>query len=254
MLKFSSANAKIVNLGKVKELKRYLAGNRKVYSFDLRSGHTCPYAKDCRSSAVEQPDGSLKIVDGPHTDFRCFSASQEALFKNVYKLRKANEDILVVAAVSISEAATRLSDSLPKNAGIVRIHVGGDFKTRNYFEAWMEVARRHPDVLFYAYTKSLPFWVKNLEALKAIPNFVLTASRGGYRDDLIAKHNLREAIVVPSVYRARKLKLKIDHDDSHAANPAAASFALLVHGPQRKGSKWGKAVKRLKGKGSYRRK
>src|SRR5687767_8537166 len=64
MLKFSKANAKITRLKRVKGLKQYLAGNRKVYSFDMRSGHTCPYAKDCRSSAVEQPDGSLRIVDG----------------------------------------------------------------------------------------------------------------------------------------------------------------------------------------------
>jgi len=222
---------------------------RQVWTFSLLSGHTCPYAKDCKSSAVGA-NGKLKIVDGPDTLFRCFSASQEALFRNVYNSRKANGAIVGVAAKSVAEAAKIIQDNLPKKAGIIRIHVGGDFQTKAYFQAWLLVAHNRPDVIFYAYTKSLPFWVW-AKAEGIIPeNFVLTASYGGHRDELIEKHNLRFSKVVYSVAEASKLRLSIDHDDSHAAK-SGKSFALLLHGAQPAGSEAGKAVRKLNGKGSY---
>lgn len=222
---------------------------KRVYTFSLLSGFTCPYAKDCKSSAV-MVNGKLKIVDGPDTLFRCFSASQEALFRNVYNSRLANGAVVALASKSVADAALAIQENLPKKAGIIRIHVGGDFQTKNYFQAWLMVAAANPGVLFYAYTKSLPFWVwaKDLDIIPK--NFVLTASYGGHRDDLIEKHNLRFAKVVYSVGEARKLKLAIDHDDSHAAKPGK-SFALLIHGAQPAGSAAGKAVRKLDGKGSY---
>ena len=261
MLKFSKANAKLVSLATVPAIARYLTGKRKVWSFDLLSGHTCPYAKDCYSKAVRYEDeetGKIrtKIVDGPGILHRCFSASQEALFPSLYNLREANGDyILDVAAKFGPESVSQhLLAALPKNAGVIRIHVGGDLKTRSYFEGWILTAKARPDILFYAYTKSLPFWVRHLNNIP--DNFVLTASRGGHRDDLIGKHNLREAVVVGSEAEAAALNLPIDHDDSHAANPATRnqSFALLIHGPQPAGSKAAKDKVKLKGVGSYHRK
>lgn len=253
MLKFSKANAKIKALASVPGIMPFLANKRKVYSFDLLSGHNCPYAKNCLSSAVVQPDGRRKIVDGPDMEYRCFSASQEVLFTSLYKLREANMEILKIANVSgITDA---LENAMPKNAGVIRIHVGGDFTTRRYFEGWLELAKRRPDVLFYAYTKSLPFWIKNNDSLERTKNFVLTASYGGHKDDLIPKHNLRNVTVVKSESEAAMMELAIDHNDSFAADPSkrGESFALLVHGPQKAGSDWGKAVRSLKGLGSYSR-
>jgi hypothetical protein len=164
-------------------------------------------------------------------------------------------EIVKLAAESVAAAAGALIGAMPDNAGIIRIHVGGDFKTRAYFDAWLEVARQNKDRLFYAYTKSLPFWIDRRDQLKKLPNFVLTASRGGYKDNLIKKHRLRESVVVFSEQQAADLGLEIDHDDSHAADPSRRreSFALLIHGGQPAGSEAGKAVRALKGKGSYSR-
>lgn len=239
-LKFGRGNAKLDKL----EVKM----GKPVFTFSILSGHNCPYAKDCKSFAVEDSQGKRHIQDGPDTQFRCFSASQEVLFSNVYKSRKSNGEIVMLAAQSVDNAAKAICDSLPKKAGVVRIHVGGDFKTQAYFDAWALAASLTPNVLFYAYTKSLPFWIKRRDTLPA--NFILTASYGGQRDDLIAKHSLRFAKVVYSVAEARKLKLPIDHDDSHAAKQGK-SFALLIHGTQPKGSAAGAAVRKLDGKGSY---
>ena len=145
--------------------------------------------------------------------------------------------------------------TLPRNAAIVRQHVGGDFFNEMYFLAWLKVAERNSHILFYAYTKSLNYWVDNMELVNSLPNVVLTASRGGRLDHMITEYNLREAVVVFSEQQAADLGLEIDHDDSHAARPDLRnqSFALLIHGVQPKGSEAAKALVELKGKGSYRR-
>jgi hypothetical protein len=213
-----------------------------VFTFSLLSGHTCPYAKDCRSQAVIGDNGKAHIQDGPDTLFRCFSASQEVLFPNVYKAREENTEIVKQALVGMrgegsDYLASKLLAAMPAKAKVVRIHVGGDFMRQDYFDAWLAVAKSDPSRIYYAYTKALPFWVKRIGEIPE--NFILTASFGGHRDDLIVKHNLRYTKVVNSRYAARKLGLVVDHDDTHAALPKhrGTSFALLLHGIQPKGHK-----------------
>lgn len=257
MLKFSPANVKIQALSKVPAIQPFLSNKRKVYSFDLLSGFSCPHAHDCLSKAiVDASTGRRSIQDGPATQFRCFSASQEVVYTNVYKQRKANFDTLR-ACKNSAAMFHMLADSLPKNAGVIRIHVAGDFFKQDYFDAWLAVALCKPDTLFYAYTKSLPYWVARLDQIPS--NFVLTASRGGRKDDLIEKHTLRSVKVVFSEAEATAAGLEIDHTDEHAANPAtcANDFALLIHGVQPKGSLASEAIKVLKLNGtkfSYSRK
>lgn len=243
MLKFGRGNAKLDALESV-------VGGQ-VWTFSLLSGFTCPFAKQCLSRAIRTDDGKSHIEDGKHTEFRCFSASQEALFPEVYNSRKYNTDAIKACGGNLHKMTELILDSLPSKAKCIRIHVGGDFNTPTYFRAWCDVARLKSDVLFYAYTKSLIYWLNNAHIVPA--NLVLTASRGGYQDTLIEQHNLREAVVVFSEAEAAEKGLEIDHDDSHAALPALRnqSFALLIHGAQPAGSDAGKAVRKLKGVGSY---
>jgi len=251
-MKFSAANTKLKKLYKLATtvLKRWLGqkigrSTAKVYSFDILSGVDCPFAHNCKSQAEEQADGSRRIKDGPHTKFRCFSASQEVLFTNTYKSRKRNHD--AIHALETSDAmADALCEVLPKDARIIRIHVSGDMFSHKYFMAWIKVAERNPTVLFYAYTKSLAYWVRSRDLVPA--NLVLTASYGGRDDHLIAEHGLRSAKVVFSVAEAEELGLEIDNDDSHACDPTKVNqdFALLIHGVQPKGSDAAAALKILK--------
>jgi hypothetical protein len=141
-----------------------------------------------------------------------------------------------------------LSTDLPKNAGIVRIHVAGDFFNRDYMFAWYNIAMLNPDKLFYAYTKSIRYWIDLQEEWPILDNFVLTASYGGRDDSLIEDYNLRTSKVVYSEQEAHDLELAIDHDDSHAARPSLRneSFALMLHGTQPKGSTAADALKVLK--------
>ena len=142
------------------------------------------------------------------------------------------------------EMADLLSSALPKKAKRVRIHEGGDFFSQAYFDAWLEVARRNPHVLFYAYTKSIPFWLARLDKLPS--NIRLTASLGGTHDELAEKHELKTSYVAFSEEAANIRGLEIDHDDSLAYGPNEKSFALLIHGTQPAGSEASKAKSLLR--------
>ena len=124
MVKFSKANAKIEALQDVPSLKPFLEG-RKVYSFDLLSGYSCPFAKQCLSKATVNSEGKRKIKDGPDTEFRCFSASQEVQYTNVYNLRKNNFDEL--RKLDIKEMAKEILAAMTKDMRVCRMHVAGDF-------------------------------------------------------------------------------------------------------------------------------
>jgi hypothetical protein len=239
-MKFSPANVKIKALSGVPAIAKYLPKGKKVYSFDILSGHSCPFADECLSKVVETPEG-FRIQDGPNTEFRCFSASQEVIFTNVRKLRSAN--FAELKGLTTEQMASKLLAAMPKNLGVCRVHVAGDFFNQNYFNAWLAIALANPDRLFYAYTKSLPYWVNQIGIIPE--NFVLTASRGGRKDDMIDTYGLRSVKVV---FHPSETILEIDHTDEHAANPETRNqdFALLIHGVQPKGSNAAKAIRTLK--------
>ena len=252
MLKFSEANAKTKLLKSIPALGKYLANRRKVYSLDLLSGWSCPGARDCKAK-VHESDGKRTLRDGPHTQFRCFSASQEVLFPKVYANRKFNFGALRKMRGK-SQCAELLELSMPDNLGVLRYHVGGGFFKQAYLDAAVEVAKNHPNRLFYAYVKSLHF-LANVDMINprcgmVLPNFLVTASRGGEHDHLIDGLDIRTATVIFAEQKAKTLGLPIDHDDSHAAT-TGGSFALLLHGVQPAGSEASKALVQLKGKGSY---
>tara|TARA_R110000824_G_scaffold6161_5_gene28331 strand:- start:8797 stop:9579 length:783 start_codon:yes stop_codon:yes gene_type:complete len=246
MLKFSPANAKTEALKQVEELKPFLADKRKIYSLDLLSGYSCPFAHECLSKAVADENGKRTIQDGKYTKFRCFSASQEVQYNGVYNLRKHNYDSL--RGLHVNDMIHHLHNDLPKNAGIIRIHVAGDFFNSDYMQAWYNVAVMNPSVLFYGYTKSIRYWQFHINEYPILNNFVLTASYGGRDDELISEYGLRSTTVVFSEAEAEALGLEIDHDDSHAARPSLRDqdFALLIHGTQPKDTAASEALKLLK--------
>ena len=237
-------------------------GNSKfddIITFSLPAGHSCPFAKDCRSCAMYNPrkrhdigdKRKFIIQDGPKTIFRCFTAIDEVLRPVVREACWRNYLILLFTTAEGKWATVkRIEKTLPHADFIpTRVHVAGDYFNQVYFDAWMEVARRHPNRIFYSYTKALPFWVKRLGTIPK--NFKLTASYGGTHDWMIKKYGLRSVKVVTSAQDARMAGLPIDHDDSHAYGDGG-DFALLLHGQQPKGPMamiWAK-LKRM-GKGGY---
>ena len=221
---FSKANTKLKKLAKSKLGQKILKG-RKIYSFDLLSGYSCPFAKDCKTRVIKTKNG-FKIKDSS-SKFRCYAASTEVLFPKVYNKRKVNYSL--VKSLSQKQIVQLLLRHLPKNAGIIRIHTSGDFFKKSYFLAWVEVAKSHPEILFYAYTKAIKYWRDSLSIIPS--NLILTASYGGKQDNLIG--DLKSVRVVYSKYKAKKLRLPLSIDDTHAI--LNKSFAILIHGTQPKG-------------------
>jgi len=211
-------------------------------TFSLPAGWTCPGAKYCLSQCNRTTG---KLQDGKDCQFRCSAAFAETLYKNVRVSRWYNLDLLKTCK-SVKTTAELIGTSLPSGAIKVRPGVSGDFYNQSYFDAWMNVAREYPNTLFYAYTKSIPFWLKRKNSIPK--NFVLTASYGGKFDALIRPNNLKYAMVVYSVQEAKALGLEIDHDDSHAFS-GKKSFALLLHSMQPAGTEACEAYTELKRQG-----
>ncbi len=212
-------------------------------SISLLSGHACPFALLCLAKVHRV---TRKIVDGKHAIHRCFAASNEASFPSVYETRDYNYNLLK-ACKSEDEMVFLIQCSLPDSYSPFRIHVGGDFFNQRYFNAWVRVAREDKfQRIFYGYTKSLRYWI---ECPYDIPdNLSLTASEGGREDFLIRKHNLKSAIVVNHPDEAAELGLEIDHNDSLAIK-SKESFALLLHGTQKAGTKSSEALSRMRKEG-----
>ena len=236
-IKFSKAN----DQAKLKRIEVWMGRHVEVYSVSLPSGHSCPFARDCLSKAHRITG---KITDGKHTEFRCFAASDEARSPNARTQRWHNFDVL--RKLDFEEMVDVIYESVPADADIIRVHVGGDFFNERYFRAWMHVASLIPSTLFYAYTKSIPYWVANLDAVPE--NFILTGSRGGRADALLDEYSLKVAEVVFSLEEAEEKGLEIDHDESHAI-VGSKSYALLIHGTQPKGTKANQSMRDNKAKG-----
>lgn len=211
-------------------------------NFSLPAGYTCPFADACKTMIPRDRKRVHDKLVQDHGDIRCY-ASFEERYPAVQDSRWRNYDLL--KEKDLNGKIELMLNSLKHyedNNGIItlfRIHESGDFYDLEYFDVWIEVAKARPDILFYAYTKSLPFW---LIRRREIPeNFKLVASVGGKRDELIDKHKLRSAIIVNSPEEAKKLRLRIDIDDSLAYG-TDDSFALLIHGSQQKGTDRAKAA------------
>jgi len=231
LLKFSRENKKLDKLALEVYDKQGIYPN--VYSVSIPSGRseTCPYADKCKAYV----DNGKIVSNDDYIDYRCYSASMEAVYPAQLKSRDYNFELLKNCNKDTQELTNLINASIPIEAHIIRIHVGGDFYSQPYFDAWLNVAMLNPHRRFYSYTKSLPFWVNRLSSIDVgnFPNLELIASRGGTKDKLINEHQLKEAIVVYSEKEAKERNLEIDYTD-YLACYGKESFALLIHGVQPK--------------------
>ena len=189
-----------------------------AWTWNLPSGFTCPAAVECLTYADEKTG---KITNGPAQTFKCYSAVTER-FPGVRA--RAWSNWRAVQKKTAPQVFDTLEAIFPPGARFVRIHAGGDFFSQAYFDGWLKVCRAHPRVRFWAFTKSLPFWLKRATTIP--DNLVLQASFGGAHDALIEPNGLKSALVVYSQAEADELGLPLDDDDYLAAY-GSTSFALM---------------------------
>lgn len=235
LLKFGHGNAKLPN---------------STMTFALPAGLTCPGALHCLSHADPQTG---KIIDGPHTLFRCSAASEETR-PSVRQARHHNWSLLrglntgaMVALLDLSLRAQQRSYTER-----VRWFTSGDCFNSALRDALVEIARRHPQLLFYLYSKHLPLWLQDGALLPLPDNLVLTASWGGRYDFLLADGLFpRTARVVNTQEEAYALGLAIDFTDALAYQSTPTHFAHLVHGTQPKHSAAGRAIQQRRAAGQF---
>lgn len=235
LLKFGHGNAKLPNT---------------TMTFALPAGFTCPGALHCLSKA-DPITG--KITDGPQTLFRCSAASEETR-PTVRKARHHNWSLL--RGLQSGAMASLLDLSLRAQRRTyterVRWFTSGDCFNVQLRDALIETAQRHPDLLFYLYSKNLPLWLDRGTPLALPDNLVMTASWGGRYDFLLADGLLhRTARVVNTQEEAYALGLAIDFTDAMAYQSTPTHFAHLVHGTQPKDSAAGQAIQKRRAAGQF---
>jgi hypothetical protein len=146
MLKFSFHNSKLV------ELARWLGVPlNRVVSFDLPAGWTCSKAGICKT-LMAQDTGKEKRVGR----IKCYAAKAESYAPNTRLMRWYNFNLLKNCK-GVSATRDLIMNSLPINIKVVRIHSSGDFFSKTYFQAWVEVAKVNPEITFFGYTKHLDY-------------------------------------------------------------------------------------------------
>ena len=155
--------------------------NKRVFNFGiiankyLEGKSTCPFAKGCLGA-----------------DYKCYAQKGayawpkvKQAYNNRYLLTKQDNFINLM-----NEAIQK------KKVDILRLHDSGDFYSIDYLNKWVEIANANKEVIFYAYTKSIPFFKKNLD----IPtNLKIIFSEGSKKDNLINTSKDRHAKVFKDI-------------------------------------------------------
>lgn len=143
------------------ELKAHISkGNSKVGripNFSLTPGISCS-AEACRTCLKEG----------------CYACKSYRQYPNV---RRAWDENTTMSVDFLNYLILEINDWLTKHKPTYfRIHVGGDFITHEYAEAWAYIASKHPETRFLAFTKQ---W-DNIRGVSFPDNvsIVLSAWRG----------------------------------------------------------------------------
>jgi len=203
---FSEGNSKLVKTGKNmgrKIVAFNIPPDLKFTDADGVQRNTCPGALACRAVCYAK-QGRMAMEAAIRARMGNLAASQSEHFV-----------ILALAALDQTKADT------------VRIHDSGDFYSQAYLDSWCDIAKARPNVLFYAYTKSLRLdW-------SAIPaNLAITQSEGG-RFDADVDPDFSHSRIFSS-HAAREAAGYVDGNvDDSPAIQGLVKIGLVYHG-QRK--------------------
>jgi len=157
--------------------KTSIENKMRVMNFSLPAYKTitgktvCPFAKDCIKYCYAQK-GNYKypsVIKG---------------LNNRYELSKTADFVPKMNATIILERPTH-----------VRIHDSGDFYSIAYLNKWVTIANDNKKVIFYAYTKSIKFFI---DGIKLPKNLKIIFSEGSKTDDLINVNKHRHARIFKS--------------------------------------------------------
>lgn len=102
---------------------------------------------------------------------KCYALKAERIYKNTRESRERNNQeakniFFVGDMIETIEAIKK-----KRTVKACRIHESGDFFGQDYLNKWFSIAKKFPDMVFYAYTKSF-----HLDFTDKPKNFILIAS------------------------------------------------------------------------------
>ena len=159
--------------------KTSLKNNAKIFNFSIpayktKSGKvTCPFADACVKYCYAQK--------GNYTRYPIVQEVQE----KKYEISKQNNFNSLMNAEIKKKKATH-----------IRIHDSGDFYSVKYLSKWIQIAEHNKEVIFYAYTKSIKFFV---DGLLVPDNMKIIFSEGSKHDELINIKEHRHARIFKNI-------------------------------------------------------
>ena len=155
----------------------------------------------------------------------CYARQGMYIMPNVKSTREFN---LKIARENIHEFIRMADQDLSgMSETLIRIHDSGDFFSQTYLDAWIFLARKHPEKKFYAYTKSLHL---NFTGLPS--NFKVTQSEGGKLDSQIDKSKSHSRIFTSDADR-RKAGYGDGSNTDTLAIRGAIKIGLVYHGTRK---------------------
>jgi len=163
-------NAKMKKTSKENKAKIF---NFSIPAYKTKEGKiTCPFADSC-----------VKYCYAQKGNYTRFPKIQE-LMEEKYKISKTAEFIPLMNEEIKKKKATH-----------IRIHDSGDFYSIAYLNKWISIANDNKEVIFYAYTKSIKFFINGLKLPK---NLKIIFSEGSKTDNLINTAKDRHARIFKS--------------------------------------------------------
>jgi hypothetical protein len=187
-------NTKTLNLltQNAKMKKTSKENNAKIFNFSIpayktKSGKvTCPFAAAC-----------VKYCYAQKGNYTRFPIVQELMEKK-YNLSQTDKFVSLMSKEVVKKKATH-----------IRIHDSGDFYSPLYLQKWVDIANDNKEVIFYAYTKSIKFFVEGF----AVPtNLKIIFSEGSKTDDLIDVNKHRHA----RIFKTSEALLEAGYIDASA--------------------------------------
>lgn len=212
-------------------------------SLDVPSGYTCHNAQACRACPLYDADyapshkdtiGGYKLVRGEGSEFPCYAASLETIFRNSIIAHCVN--YFLIASCADGESVYQLLiKSLPnKQDGwkyLMRLNSSGDIWHVKYFEGVKLLAQRlgGDNIIIFGYTKHTRYLKTGLA------NFKITYSIGGRADRLVNRKNTPVCDVVVDGKNPYRLPIICTDKSKHQRGldffyiMRGLSFALEVH-------------------------
>lgn len=164
-------------------------GNKKigkgVYHFSITAGNAPVSAEVVRKAIGAVMDSwndpsELRFMCGGTCSCNCPGCYAQAghYVKSNVRASLAWRTFLVRAFLDWSERAID-AQIAALNIKMVRIHAAGDFFSNEYVMMWARIAERHPDTIFWTYTKTAFLAVKYFDSLPNC-NVVKSLVNGGF--------------------------------------------------------------------------